>query len=267
MFSLQDYRKKKNEILANDRLSKKGKEDALAKLDRQYKDEARKSIKSLRKQAVETALKLRDAQNERMQKVKDAQAKIDYARLNYEAQAVRDAIMSSDNLSDVEVAFRQVKQAGNDYALKAWKDTSKALIKERFGGDDLYSDFSGELLNDIKSQEVDLAKVETSRDELEARNDLRLIENQANDINEAYGSGQSVINRVFEGIAFGDGKINLEFDYEINKLSDKSEMPFEVFNRIENEREKALDKYQSVLKEKGLDGVIDSDFDDLKDVL
>jgi len=266
MFSLQDYRTKKSEILANDKLSQKGKEDALAKLERRYKDDARKSVKGLRKQAVINALKLRDAQSERMQKVKDAQEKIDYARLNYEAQAVRDVIMASDNLSDVEVAFREAKQNGDEYSLKAWKDTSNGLIKQRFGDDNDYSDFRGELLRDIKAQNVDLAKVEMSKYELEARNELRSIENQANEINEVYGSGQSVINRVFDGIGFENGKVTLEFDYEINKLSDRKENDFEVFNRLENNREKAVNEYQNILKEKGFDGVVDSDFDDFRDV-
>ena len=265
MFSLQDYRTKKNEILANDKLSQKGKDDALAKLERQYKDDARKSVKGLRKQAVINALKLRDAQNERMQKVKDAQAKIDYARLNYEAQAVKSRIMASDNITDVMQVWDSVKRSNDAYAIKAFKDTSQGLITEKFG--DVYTDIRGSLFEDMQKTQADIVKVEMAKDELEARNELRLIENQANDINEAFGAGQSVINRVMEKISFGDGKIKLGFDYKINKLSDRREMPYEVYNRIENEREKALDKYQSVLKEKGLDGVIDSDFDDLKDVL
>jgi len=265
MFSLSDYQQEKKKIMSDDRYSKTGKEDALAKLESRYESEARKAIKSLRKQAVETALKLRDAQNERMQKVKDAKEKIDYQRLNYEAQAIKSKIQASDNITDVMQVWDSVKRSNDAYAIKAFKDTSQGLITEKFGDGD-YTDIRGSLFEDMQNTRSDIVKVEMSKDELEARNDLRLIENQANDINEAYGSGQSVINRVFDGIAFGDGKINLEFDYEINKLSDKSEMPFEVFNRLESNREKAVNEYQNILKEKGFDGEIDGDFDDLKGV-
>lgn len=266
MFSLQDYRTKKNEILSNDKLSQKGKEDALAKLERQYKDDARKSVKGLRKQAVETALKLRDAQEKRFTLVKDAQAKVDYARLNYEAQAIKSKLTAVNSISDVMQVWDSVKRSNDAYAIKAFKDTGQGLISEKFGDGD-YTDMRGSLFEDMQNTQSDIVKVETSKDELEAQNDLRIIQEKASEINEAFGAGQAVINRVMEKISFGDGKIKLGFDYKINKLSDRREMPYEVYNRIENEREKALDKYQSVLKEKGLDGVIDSDFDDLKDVL
>ena len=264
---LDNYEHEKQAILNNARYSEKGKSEALAELEKRYKANSRKSIEKLRDDAVKTGLKLKDAQEKRLEQVKQAQEKIDYARLNYQAQAVRDAIMASDNLSDVEVAFREAKQSGNDYAIKAWKDTSKSLIKERFGSDNDYPDFMGELLNDIKSQEVNLAKVEMSQDELEARAKLAELERQATEINDKFGNGQAVINRVFDGIAFSDGKVELEYDYQVNSLTDRKETPSEVAFRLKREREKALAEYQAVLKEKGLDSVIDSDFDDLKDVL
>jgi len=264
MFSLDDYRKKKSEVLANDKLSQKGKEDALAKLERQFKDDARKSVKSLRKEAVINALTLKDAQEKRFTLVKDAQAKIDYARLNYEAQAIASRIKASDSLSDVLAVWDNVKRSNDAYAIKAFKDTSQGLIAEKFGDD--YTDLKSSLFDDVQGQEVELAKVEMSKDELEARDALRKIESEAQEINKAFGSGDAVINRVLDGVSLENGKVELGFDYEINKLSDKSEMPFEVFNRLENNREKALTEYQNTLKEKGFDGEIDGDFDDFRDV-
>jgi hypothetical protein len=265
MFSLQDYQQEKQRILSDDRYSKTGKEDALAKLESRYESEARKAIKSLRKQAVETALKLRDAQEKRFSLVEDAQAKIDYARLNYEAQAIKSKLTAVNSISDVMQVWDSVKRSNDAYAIKAFKDTSQGLITEKFGDD--YTDMRGSLFEDMQNTRSDIVKVETSKDELEAQNELRKIQDKASEVNEAFGSGQAVINRVMDGIGFESGKVKLGFDYEINKLSDRQEKPYEVFNRIESEREKALDQYQSILKEKGLDGVIDSDFDDLKDVL
>ena len=71
---------------------------------------------------------------------------------------------------------------------------------------------------------------------------------------------------MFDGIGFEDGNVTLGFDYQIHKLSEKQEKPYEVFNRIEGEREKNLKDYETFMNEKGMGGVIDSDFDDLRGV-
>jgi len=264
VFSLDDYRSKKSEILASEKLSQKGKDEALLKLEREKKDEARKAVKSLRQSAVENALKLRDAQEKRFEKIKEAQASIDYARLNYEAQAMASRIKASESLSDVLEVWDSVKRSNDAYAIKAFKDTSQGLIAEKFGDD--YTNLRGSLFEDMSKSLVELAQVEMSKDELEARDALRKIESEAQEINKAFGSGDAVINRVLDGVSFENGKVELGFDYEINKLSDKSEMLFEVFNRLENNREKVLTEYQNTLKEKGFDGEIDGDFDDFRDV-
>jgi len=264
VFSLQDYRTKKNEILSNDKLSQKGKDDALAKLENQYKDDARKSVMALRKDAVINALKLRDAQEKRFSQVKDAKEKIDYARLNYEAQAMASRIKASESLSDVLEVWDSVKRSNDAYAIKAFKDTSQGLITEKFGDD--YTDMRGSLFEDMSETPVELAQVEMSKDELEARDALRKIESEAQEINQAFGSGDAVINRVFDGVSFENGKVELGFDYEVHKLTDKKENDFEVAFRLESEREKALKQYQDILKEKGFDGEIDGDFDDFRGV-
>ncbi|MGC9424258.1 hypothetical protein, partial [Vibrio sp.] len=170
-----------------------------------------------------------------------------------------------NSISDVMQVWDNVKRSNNAYAIKAFKDTSQGLITEKFGDD--YTDIRGSLFEDMQNTRSDIVKVETSKDELEAQNELRIIQDKASEINEMFGSGQAVVNRVMDGIGIENGKVKLGFDYKIHPLSGKNEQPYEVYNRIEGEREKALAEYQAVLKEKGLDGVIDSDFDDLKDVL
>lgn len=264
MFSLNDYRKKKSEILSNDKLSQKGKDEALLKLERTSKDEARKAVKSLRQSAVENALRLREAQEKRFSLVKDAQENIDYARLNYEAQAMASRIKASESLSDVFEVWENVKRSNDAYAIKAFRDTAQGLIAEKFGED--YTDLRGSLFEDMRETKVELAKVEMSKDELEARDALRKIESEAREVNQAFGSGDAVINRVFDGVRLENGKVELEFDYEVHKLTDKKENDFEVAFRLEKEREKALNDYQDILKNTGFDGEIDGDFDDLKGV-
>jgi hypothetical protein len=266
MFNLDDYRTKKNEILNNDKLSQKGKDEALARLEQGSKDEARKAIKALRKKAVQSALALRDAQNERVAAAGQAVKELDYSRLNYEAQAVRSKILASENLSDVEVAFRDAKSSGDVYALKAWKDTSEGLIIERFGGEGDYSDFRGELLGDIKSAKIEVETGQKTQNEIDALNTLRETEAQAKEINEAFGQGQAVVTRVFDGIGFEGDTIHLGFDYETNKLTDNSETALEVALRLERESDQAFDYYQGEMTKKGYDS-LDRDFDDLAGAL
>lgn len=264
MFSLQDYRTKKNEILANDKLSQKGKDDALAKLERQFKDDARKSVKSLRKEAVINALTLKDAQEKRFSLVEKAQATVDYARLNYEAQAAASRIKASESLSDVLEVWDSVKGSGDAYAIKAFKETSQGLISEKFGDD--FTDLKGSLFDDMRETEVELVKVEMSDDEIKAQEALRDIQAQANEINEVFGSGQAVVKRVFDGVAFDDGKIELGFDYEIHKLTDVKETKSEVALRLERERQENVDAYEKMLKDKNFEGRVDGDFDDFQGV-
>jgi len=265
MFNLDDYRKEKQAILANDKLSKKGKDDKLARLEQKSKDSARQAVKDLRKGAVKNALTLKNEQEKRLKELKEAQAKIDYSRLNYEAQAVASRIKASDSLSDVSMLWDSVKNSGDDYTLKAWKDTSQGLINEKFGDD--ITDLKGSIFDDMKKTKVEIAKVEMSRDEKEARDALRKIESEASEINQAFGSGQAVINRVFDGIHFENGKVALGFDAAVHKLTDKTETAQEVAWRLEREREKVFEDYENIMREKGLDGVVDADFDDLSGVL
>jgi len=266
MFDLQDYRNERQKILNDERYSEKGKAEALAKLDQQHKAEARKAIKTLREEAVINALQLRDAQAERTKKANEALSNMDFGRLNYEAQAVRSKITAAENITDVMTVWENAKRSNDAYILKAWKDTSQGLITEKFGGPD-YSDMKGQLFDDIQETKAEFAKVEITEEELEARNKLQEIEAQANEINQEFGTGQAVINRVFDGIRFEDGNVTLGFDYEIHKLSDKQEKPYQVFNRIEGEREKALKDYGEFMNESGMGDVIDTDFDDLRGVL
>ena len=264
MFDLKNYRSEKEKILSNDKLSQKGKDAAIAKLEKSSKDSAREAIKPLRKAAVINALKLHDTQAKRAEKVNGELAKVDYARLNYEAQAVRSKITAADSLSDVMAIWENAKRSNDAYALKAWKDTSQGLVTEKFDGPD-YVDLQGTLFNDIQETQAEIVKIETTKEELEAFEKLHEIRNQAEEVNDAFGHGQAVVNRVFDGIGFENGNVKLGFEREINKLSEKPEYPYEVFNRLESERDKTIENHKAATK--GFDAGLDYDFDDMRGVL
>lgn len=262
MFDLQIYRKEKEAIANDKRYSDLGKKDALSTFERRHKDNARKAVQSLWKDAVVNALKLRDAQAKRIEEFNNAMNNVDYGRLNYETQAIQSKIKAAKTITDVMDVWENAKNSNDAYALKAWKETSQGFIEEKFGDD--YADLKGNLFNDIQQAKVEIAKVEISEDELKAREALKNIEAEAKEINEVFGTGHSVINRVFDGIGFEDGNIQLNFDYEIHALTDKKETPSEVAYRLKREREKAIEEYKKVMGSMA-DG-LDYDFDDLSGV-
>lgn len=265
MFDLQEFEKQKQKILKDERYSKMGKEEALAKLESKYKAEARKAVKDLRKDAIVNALKLRDAQAKRIKKTNEELAKIDYGRLNYETQAIQSKIKAARGITDIVTIWENAKRANDAYVIKAWKDTSQGLINEKFGEEN-YTNLKGNLFEDINATPTEIAKVEISEDELKAGEALKKIEAEANEINGAYGTGRSVVKRVFDGIGFEDGKAQLNFDYGIHALSEKQETPSEVAYRLEREYQKAIEEYKNNMAEKGFGDDIDEDFDDLRGV-
>ena len=81
---------------------------------------------------------------------------------------------------------------------------------------------------------------------MEAHNEFRKIQNKASEINQAFRSGQAIVNCVMDGIGFEGGKVQLGFDYEIQKLTDMQDMPSEVAFWLEYERKKALENYEKL---------------------
>jgi len=265
MFNLQDYRKEKQAIENDKRYSDMGKRDALSTFERRHEEAARKAIKSLRRDAIVNGLKWRDAQAKRIKEYNETMANIDYGRLNYETQGLQSKIKRANSIMDVFDVWESVKNSGDPYVIKAWKDVSPGLVDEKFGED--YADMKGQLFDDIDQSKAEFAKVEITEDELKAREALKNIEAEAKDINEVFGSGGSVIKRVFDKISFNNGNIELAFDYEIHKLSDKQETPNEVAYRLERERDKAIEEYRAVIGSKSFNTVFDADFDDLSGLL
>jgi hypothetical protein len=190
---------------------------------------------------------------------------MDYSRLNYEVETIKSRLKASKSVEDVMMAWQEAKSSGDVYVMKAWKDISLGLIADKFSGDELYTDGKERLVEDIKQAEVKVETGEQTAAEQDALQALREIESQAKEINEAFGSGQAVVSRVFDKIGFKDGYVELGFDYEIHKLTDKQETPSEVAYRLEREYQKSFEEYDKLMRDKGLGG-LDKDFDDLSGV-
>jgi nitrogen regulatory protein PII-like uncharacterized protein len=268
MFSVQEYKEKKNKIQNDNKYKDSYKAEIVSKFHAESKEEARKVIKDLRKRAVISALALKEAQAERFEKTGKAIEDLNYARLNYEVETIKSKIKESKSLSEVVEAFESAKSENEVVVLKAWKDTSKGVISERFGEESDYIGQADKLFEDISSAEVKLENTEKTQEELQALQELREIEAQAQEINELFGEGRAVISRVLEGITFEGEKVELEFGYEIHKLTDKEETPREVAIRLEMEREKQLKEYMEIMQSKGCSSdFLDSDFNDLSGAL
>jgi hypothetical protein len=262
---LDDYEAKKKTILENEDLSLAGKQKAIMKIERDKKAEARELVRDLRKLAVLNGLALRDAQNERLEKTGLAVGKMDYARLNYEAMAIRSRVEASGSLEDVRELWESAKEKKDVYTLKAWRDTAAGVIAS-FGGDDL-ADVKSEILRDIAETETEVfVNAEMSEDEIRSRNELAEIEKDSRAINSVFGNGEAVVNRVFDGIGFENGKVKLGFDYQESVLpydmGKRKETAQEVFNRVEREYTEKAEDYFTALEAKGLEK-LDKDFDDL----
>jgi len=262
---LQKYNKLFDEVNNNPDLNDNGKMRKIAELERKRKDDARKLIEKMRKDAIINALSLRDAQNERITKTGDALQKLDYARLNYEALSLNAKIKACDSADDVVMLWDNAKNSNDAYILKAWQDTAVGVISEL--GDD-YGDTKNELLQDIRDTKVELIKEpELTETEIQVRNELTDVEKNARLLGDVLGYGENVVRRVFNGIGFDNGNIELGFDYvetENSITGDKRiESKDEVYHRIEREYQNNADEYIAEFERKGYEGSIDKDFDDL----
>ena len=266
MFNLIDYRKQYDSILADENLSDKGREASISKLKKEGKKKARETVKKLREEAVIKALNLRDIQAERLGRTSQAMDSMDYNRLNYEAEALKAGIKAYDSLIDAEEAWEQAKISRDIFKIKAWQDMAPGLLSEKFSGDNVYSGLRDALIKDIKEAEAKVEEAQQTEQELKTLLALRDIQNQAEAINEAFGSGQAVIKRVFSGMAFEGDDITLSFNYQTNKLTDRQETPEEVAWRLEREYKASYEDYDKAMSGRGFER-LDMDFDDFDGVL
>lgn len=258
----QEFENEKAKILANNRLSETGKQEKIKELRNQYEAEAKALKNELRKNAVMFALALKDAQAEQAEHLAAQHDDFDYARLNYEAQAVKAKIANLDSIHDVQAAWEQAKKAGDLYAIKAWKDTA---------GEPLARFDDGEITKDKRDLLADMAKTSTDRPDPEIAErerdhleELQRIETDANEIDDFLDAGSFVkrggIKRaVFNGIEFDGGAIKTDFDYQDHPILDRKESAAEVADRVADQAAEDAEAMLEVGRQFGVE--LDPDLD------
>ncbi len=238
---LEEYKTERAAILSSEDLSDKGKQKKLAELENDVKDKARSLIKDLRLMAITAGLTASDAARGRRIEGQRAEKSLDYSRLSYEAGRIKSLIGRAKDISEIEDAWKKVKDEGDSYVLQAWKDTAEGVIRER---KDLQNTFErAVLLGDLQKTSVNHAgKTAIGDIEKDAVRTLEDIKEQAQAIEDALGAGRGgVIKRVLDGIKATENGVVTEFKEQEVKRSNgelEKESPEEVFFRLEREHEK-----------------------------
>jgi hypothetical protein len=160
---------------------------------------------------------------------------MDWSHLNYEATAVRSAlVLAGNDPYKIQELFEAAKATGDAYKLRAWMDTAPATFPEdpkSFGRE--WEDLKTDILkskNLVASGEM--AKYEAEKNgHLEELAELsRTASVLAEDLAEGVGYlAANVMDRVFGGISTKDGELKVDF-YRAD------ETPDQTFTRLETER-------------------------------
>jgi hypothetical protein len=265
---LQEYEAERQKILNNKDWTREGKQKAMEKLDREMKEEARILIRDLRKNAIQTAAILKNAQDTKELLTDEALKNLNYDRLNYEAQAVRSKIVSADSIFDVMDAWEQDQAKGDPYVIKAWKDTAaEPLAAKSEGGVTGLTEDKAKLIKSIAKAHVNLIDDQEIREiEQKAVEDLQEIKNQALTLGGQFDRDHTAVKRVMAGIGFSKGKIDLDFEPQaVAKWEDGKELmetPEQLAKRVEKEYQETAQEYVKWATDK-FDVDLDPDFDDL----
>lgn len=259
---ISEYEAEKAKIEADSRLSAKGKADKLAELRASYMTKAKGRKKHLRETAVTAALRLREAQTEQAEHLYQQQAALDYARLNYEVQAIRARLALAEKLSDVYQAWNEIKVSGDPYKIKAFKDTAGEPMAQIGEGSGVL-DMRNKIFQDMAETSTDRPDPEIAEEEREELGILQQVEAEAQQVdqflNQGRNVGRPVIERaVFDGIKFDKrGQVETEFDIQQHETLERDETPSEVASRLEREDTKRAERFAEQGKKFGLD--VDSD--------
>jgi hypothetical protein len=218
-------------------LSQPGKAKALAALMSEKQAALKSFVPELRRQAVETALKVKSFSGAAQALGQLEAEKFDYGRLTYEAQAVKSAlVLAGDDPFKVAKMFEDAKAGHDKYRLKAWLDVAPALIPEKT----IHAATWDELKADMTQSKELTHSAEAERYELKKRvaaDALADISRTAAVVAEDLGEGAAyratnVMGRVFEGIALDHETGEFQIDFG-GQTAD--ETPDATFSRLESE--------------------------------
>ena len=255
---IEELNARKQEIMADDRLSAVGKQEKLEGIKKEY----RALIPGLRKEAIRAAVGAKKLQMARGGAEIESGTEYDYSRLAYESQAARSAIAMKDNFHEVIPVWDQVKSTCDKHKIKAWIDTVPAMMGDIPGFE------SSGLLESFQDGRrlLQTEEINSFDDRLKALNDeLDGIRANAARVEEGVHGVKPMFptleKRVFDGIERGkDGDITLKMDLRINVPDGFSEADA-LYSQTEEKRLAGIEKVNAHWESKGQKQVLDPDLD------
>jgi hypothetical protein len=245
---IEAYAKQEQQIRSNGDLSSSGKAKRLAEIERERKNLLHTMIDKLRQDAVLAAIAHeRKAGVVELMGELDAE-KLDWSRLQYEAQAVQSAVARSGDVFAVQEAWDKAKASNDKYKLKAWRDILPANIPSHSFADadwqNLVADVEQANLVALSGEQL---KVKVEQESM--MNELNAISDSATQAANAVGAdSRIVLGRIFEGIQKeGDG-LKLGF----SAWSD--DKPEKIYQQVEGEYLQRVEQQQEVNKAFGVEG-------------
>jgi len=246
---IEAYAKQEAQIRSNQDLSSSGKAKRLAEIEQERKNLLHSMIDKLRQDAVLAAIA-----HERKQGVIEAigeldAEKLDWSRLQYEAQAVQSAVArSGGDVFAVAEVFDKAKATNDKYKLKAWRDVLPANIPANSLADKEWQN----LVADVERANM----VAMNGEQLEYKVEQESMMNELNSISDAAtqaanavgADSRIVLGRVFEGIRKDGEGLKLEF----SAWSD--DKPEKIYQQVEQDYHQKLDAQQEVNKQFGVEG-------------
>ena len=239
------------EVKSDEDLSPQGKSKRAERLEVAKRVALAGLVTDLRRDAVHTVTRYVKAKNMLDYHQELDTSSMDFARLNYEAEAARSLlVVIGDDPFAMQEEFEKIKRGGNTYKLRAWMDVIPANVPKKSPLNNIWM----ELINDIKASKKEILSNETIAYRIEVDekvNELARIEHAAIAIGDAFGGNmptadmrQNVLKRVFHKIHVdsANGDISTEF----TKLIFEEDNADKIFNQLEGEYEKLADLQKQV---------------------
>ena len=229
---LNNFEQEKAKALLDKNLSQAGRDNKIQKLQDDKLQALRPLVIELRTAAVKISLEAKGLALARTAAQELASEKLDYSRLQYEATAVKSAlVMAGDDPFAVAEKVQNAVKSNDNYKVRAWLDILPASLPEKSKHDP--SIWKSEVLDRLSNGAAKIQNAEVA--ELESKKQVKLQELQdirtaTNAVAKEFGSGQAIQQRILEGIHNQDGELKLDFKRGLNESHE------DVIKRLEAKR-------------------------------
>jgi hypothetical protein len=246
-------------------LSAAGKKKRLKKFESVKRNEARKMIHDLRSTAIIGALSFKAAEAAAEAERKRSLTQTDFSRLLYNAMVAKSQIDGA-GIAEIKKTWETVKESGDDYLIKAWRETLPGVIRTKKYKDDTTTNAKPGLLQDIAASKTEEER-QTTAGEKDALRILYEVYGDAQELGLTFGSqahGGSdggIKRRIMSGISLDGDQVQTDFDLKIiTKPSGaiERETAEQLIERLESEYQASAEYINSKMGTS-----IDPDFEDL----